>query len=148
MARDYLLHHADEEKSHWQWVINDLKRIGYKGGDPRNNLPNPACQTYIAYNVFTAVKDPLSRLAIAFVLETIGATFSKKYAQKVCQLLKLTPNQTSFFFGHGDTDVGHSQEILEIINQCELTEDQWKRMVQAVKVAGNLYKQMYNEVVK
>src|SRR3989338_7275734 len=45
-VRDYLQHHADEEKSHWQWVIGDLKNPGYAGPDPRTLLPQTACQAY------------------------------------------------------------------------------------------------------
>ena len=28
-AKEYLLHHAEEEKLHWRWVVNDLKETGY-----------------------------------------------------------------------------------------------------------------------
>src|SRR5688572_5724464 len=33
-ARDYLFHHAEEEKSHWNWILDDLKSTGYNGPDP------------------------------------------------------------------------------------------------------------------
>lgn len=31
ILREYLLQHANEEKSHWEWVISDLKNTGYDG---------------------------------------------------------------------------------------------------------------------
>ena len=70
-VRDYLLLHADEEKSHWEWVIEDLKNTGYKGPDPRETFPQPACQAYVAFNVYTALRFPIARLGIATVLESM-----------------------------------------------------------------------------
>src|SRR5206468_3604298 len=49
-ARDYLIKHAEEEKMHWTWVLNDLSTTGYNGPDPRQLFPKPACQAYIAFN--------------------------------------------------------------------------------------------------
>lgn len=146
-ARDYLIHHSDEEKSHWQWVINDLKKTGYTGPDPREDFPPAACQAYIAFNIFTAIRFPLGRLGIATVLESIGASYGKKYAMMTVEQLKLTTEQTVFFFGHGDTDVGHTADLLRVIEQCPLTEYDWKWMCHAARTAGVLYKNMYNEAV-
>lgn len=144
-VRDYLLHHADEEKSHWQWVISDLRKTGYTGPDPKDTFPETACQAYIAFNVYTAVKFPLARLAIAAVLESIGANYGKKYATLLCRQLKLKPEQALFFYGHGDTDVGHTQDIINVIDKCELSEYDWRWMVHSARTAGKLYTAMYDE---
>jgi hypothetical protein len=147
-ARDYLIHHSEEEKSHWQWVIGDLKNTGYTGKDPRELFPRTACQAYLAFNVFTALKNPLGRLAIATVLESIGATYGKKYATQLCASLKLDPKtQAVFFFGHGDTDVGHTEDLFKILEECELAEDDWEKMINCARVGGELYRSMYNEAV-
>lgn len=148
LARDYLLHHADEEKSHWEWVIGDLKNTGYTGPDPRELFPKPACQSYLAFNVYTAMKFPLGRLAIATVLESIGAGYGKKYATQLCQVLKLKPNQAVFFFGHGDTDVGHTADLIKIIDGCYLSSADWDWMCHAAFTGGHLYKSMYDEALK
>lgn len=146
-VRDYLLQHADEEKSHWQWVINDLKHTGYTGPDPRTLFPHTACQAYIAFNVYTAIRQPVARLAIAATLESIGANYGKKYATKLCQQLALKPQQASFFYGHGDTDVGHTAEILEVLDRQQLSAEQWDWMCHAARTAGRLYTAMYDEAV-
>lgn len=146
-AREYLMHHADEEKSHWQWVINDLKAVGYTGPDPRTLYPKTATQAYIAFNVYTAVKFPLGRLAIAAVLESLGATYSKKYITTICQSLKLKPEQAQFFYGHGDTDVGHTQDIYHVLAGCTLSPADWHRMAHCATTAGALYRNMYDEAV-
>lgn len=147
-VRDYLLHHADEEKSHWEWVINDLKNVGYAGPDPRELQPQLACQSYVAFNVYAAMKFPVGRLAIATVLESIGANYGKKYATLIHNNLQLNPNQITFFFGHGDTDVGHTQDILDILKGCHLTANEWGLMSHYAFVAGSLYRAMYDEAAK
>lgn len=144
-ARDYLMHHADEEKSHWTWVINDLRNTGYTGPDPKTLYPQPACQAYVAFNVYVALRKPVARLAVAAVLESIGANHGKAYAQKLVQHLDLKPEQASFFFGHGDTDVGHTADILAIIRSLPLTDEDWSWMHHAARTAGVLYRAMYNE---
>jgi len=147
-ARDYLLHHAAEERSHWQWVINDLQNTGYTGPSPLELFPKPACQAYVAFNTYTAMRAPIARLAIATVLESIGATHGKNYATKLCQILKLKPNQAVFFFGHGDTDVGHTADLLKIIDACDLSERDWDWMNHAARTAGRLYREMYDEALE
>lgn len=146
-ARDYLLHHADEEKSHWEWVINDLRNTGYTGADPRSLFPKPACQAYIAFNVYTAIRMPLARLAIAATLESIGANYGKKYAGRLCQNLALKPAQATFFYGHGDTDIGHTAEILALLDKQQLKQSDWDWMCHAARTAGQLYTAMYDEAV-
>lgn len=143
-AKDYLFHHAEEEKSHWRWVINDLKQTGY-GADIEGSHPLPACQNYVAFNYYTALKMPIARLAIAAVLEGIGAKYGAHYAREVCRLLHLKPEQAQFYFGHGDTDVGHIQDIWDVIDACDLTDEEWSWMNHAATTAGDLYKIMYDE---
>ena len=146
-VREYLMHHADEEKSHWNWVVSDLKKTGYNGPNPVDTLPKTACQAYIAFNFFVATHHPLARLAIATVLESIGASFGKKYATRLCKNLKLTPDKAQFFFGHGDTDVGHTAEIIKVIDGCELSPDEWNWMCHSAETAGKLYQAMYEEAL-
>ncbi len=147
-ARDYLLQHADEEKSHWQWVISDLRTTGWAGPDPRELFPRPACQAYVAFNVYVAVRAPLARLGIAMVLESIGARHGKAYATRLCKALQLAPDQARFFYGHGDTDVGHSRDLLEVIDRCGLGEREWAWMHHAARTAGALYQAMYDEALQ
>lgn len=145
-AKAYLMHHADEEKSHWQWVLNDLEKTGYSGSDPRSTFPPPACLTYVAFNYYTSLRHPIDRLAIAAMLESLGASHGKAYATKICRHLKLPADQAQFFFGHGDTDVGHTRDILNVLAASGLTKTDYDRMTNTVVVAGTLYRAMYDAV--
>lgn len=147
LLRDYLIEHAEEEKSHWQWIIEDLRSTGFDGPDPRSRFPQPACQQYVAFNVYTAVRMPAARLGMAAFLESVGATFGKRYATKLCTALKLRPDQAKFFYGHGDTDVGHTADILRVLGESDLTPYEWAWLGHAAQIAAGLYGAMYDAAV-
>lgn len=145
----YLFHHAEEEKDHYKWILEDLKNTGYKETSEEllNSFPAPECQAYIAFNYYTALKHPYARLGIAAMLESIGGNHSKNYATKICTALKLKHDQAKFFFGHGDTDVGHTQDILKVLKESRLTEDMWKQLINAATTGYSLYKNMYDHAL-
>lgn len=145
--RAYLLDHAVEEKDHWKWVLEDLQSSGYKGNSPLDEFPSPAAQAFIAFNYFTAYRCPIARLGTASVLEGIGATNGKKYALRLVELLGLKPHQLKFILGHGDTDVGHTQDIEEVLSAANLTPVDWGWLTHAAKTAGVLYRNMYEEAM-
>ncbi len=144
-VRSYLLHHAEEEKLHWQWVIEDLAHTGYRGPDPLTSFPTVSAAAYVAYNYSVAMRFPVGRLAIAATLESIGARYGGDSARRLMTQLNLQPHQVRFFEGHGDTDIGHTQDILDVLQTCSLSPDDWHRMCHIAEVAGHLYRQMYTE---
>lgn len=144
-ARSYLMHHAEEEKLHWQWVIEDLANTNYSGPDPRTEFPRTATAAYVAYNYSIAMRFPIGRLAIAATLESIGARYGGESARRLMTQLNLQPNQVRFFEGHGDTDIGHTKDILDVLEKCALTPGEWRQMCHVSQVAGQLYRNMYAE---
>ncbi len=148
VIRDYLIEHADEEKSHWQWVIDDLYSTGYNGADPRGTFPHPACQAYIAFNTYLALRAPIARLGTAAVLEGIGAKNGKRYGEALCRVLSLQPSQLKFVFGHGDTDVGHTADIIRVLSEADLTGHEWAWLSYAARTAGEIYKQMFEAILQ
>jgi hypothetical protein len=147
-VKSYLLHHADEEKTHWKWILSDLRETGFTDVMPDKAFPSVACEAYIAYNYYVAQRRPLCRLAIAAVLEGLGSTYSKAMATKLGQLLTLGPSQLRFFLGHGDTDVGHVKDIFDVLRRSPLSDRDWKLMEHTAKTAFILYRGMYEEAAQ
>lgn len=143
-AKEYLLEHAEDERTHWRWVLDDLKASGYKGESPRNCHPHWSCQAYIGVNNHLAIEFPLARLAIAVVLEGIGARHGIVYGRKLLEQLELKPEQASFFLSHGETDKKHIEELKDVVGGLVLTDDEWGWMTHSARVAGQLYKGMYD----
>jgi len=146
--QSYLFGHAEEERDHWRWVLSDLESTGYGGPNPLDEFPPAACAGYVAWNHWCASKGPVWRLANASYLESLGAKYGKRYAQRICQILDLGPDQASFLFGHGDTDIGHSAEILDHLSAADLTQREWDEAAHAVRVNAHLYFRMYEDMAR
>ncbi len=144
--QSYLLRHADEEKTHWQWCLTDLEKTGYRGPAAPETFPTAATSAYIAFNYFVSTYMPAARLGIAMMLESLGANYGRRIAETLMGCLKLKPDQVMFAFGHGDTDVGHAADILEVLDRAELTENEWTYLAYAASTAGILYRQIYEEI--
>jgi hypothetical protein len=144
-ARDYLLAHADEEKSHWEWILADLRAVDDPLPDPRTQLPAPACAAYVAFNVYTALRYPLARLGIAAVLEGIGAQHGTPYGQRLVADLRLGRKQATFLLAHGVLDVGHVADVQAVIDASEPSAAEWSQLSHAAEVGGLLYRRMYDE---
>jgi hypothetical protein len=144
VAKEYLLQHAEEERSHWRWVLDDLKATGYCGENPRNAPPHPTCLAFTGLQLHVAEYLPVARLAVAATLEGIGATHGGSYGRMLAQHLRLTPAQTTFFLSHGETDKTHIVELSDVIGRCELSPEEWRWMHYAAETAGVFYRAMYD----
>ncbi len=143
-AKEYLIQHAEEERIHWRWILDDLRVIGYDGPDLRQSPPHPTTQAYIGFNYYIAEEVPVARLAIALVLETIGAMVAGTYGRKLLATLNLQRSQATFFLNHADTDKKHIRDLASVIESCELTDEDWCWMIHAAKTAGEFYRAMYD----
>ncbi len=146
--KEYLLHHAEEEKSHWKWVVGDLQELGYDGPDPRDRLPEPPTLAYVAFNHFVAQRHPPARIAVATVLEAIGAELGGPYGRATVKQLGLRPNQVTFFLAHGSTDKEHIEDLWEVIGAAPLEPEEWRWMIYAAEQAGRLYAAMFDHAVR
>jgi heme oxygenase len=143
-AKEYLLQHAEEERVHWRWVLNDLAATGYMGSNPRAHPPHASCQAFLGLLYYISEEAPVARLAIAAVLEGIGARHGGTYGRKLLDALQLKPEQASFFLSHGETDKTHTVELRQAIAGCTLTLADWEWMKHAASAAGAFYRAIYD----
>ena len=143
-AREYLLVHANEERTHWQWVLDDLAATGHVGPDPRTLPAHPTTHAFIGLLHVTAERAPVARLAIASVLEGIGARLGSSHGGQLVAQLGLRRAQASFLLSHGTTDVAHTADLRAVIAGLDLGEEEWDEMDLAAEVAGRLYHAMYD----
>lgn len=147
-VRTYLMHHAEEEMNHWQWIIEDLQSTGFQGADPRSEHPTWAAQGYLSYGVYLSMFNPIGRLAMAQVLEGISGSFGTSYGMKALQSLKIKKEQAKFFLMHGELDQGHAQDIDEVLKNENLTPEQWSELEHVARTTAQLYKNIYNHSVE
>lgn len=143
-AKEYLLLHANEERTHWRWVLDDLAATGHAGPDPRTVPAHHTTHAFIGLLHVTAERAPVARLAIASVLEGIGARLGSSHGGRLVAHLQLRREQASFLLSHGTTDVTHTAELRSVIAGLDLRDDEWDAMDQAAHVAGRLYHAMYD----
>ncbi len=124
--------------------MDDLKATGYTGPDLRSEPPHYSTQAYIGLNYYIAEQVPIARLAIAAVLEGIGAAHGGKYGRMLLSALALQRSQATFFLSHAETDVVHTAELAEVIAASELTIEEWRWMKHAAETAGRFYRGMYD----
>ncbi len=147
-AREYLFHHAEEEMTHWQWILEDLKSTGYSGKDPRDLEPKIDTTAYLSYGYYLALKFPIGRLAMALVLEGISGSFGLKYGELVLQQLQLKKEQAKFYLAHGELDQGHQKDIFSILSHSKLNDDETGQLAQVAINTVTLYKRIYNSSIE
>jgi hypothetical protein len=143
-AKEYLLQHAEEERTHWRWVLDDLASTGYRGPDCVTLPIHPTTERYLGFLRDISEHTPLGRLAAAAVLEGIGATFGGQYGRRLLTLLGLEPTQATFFTSHGETDKVHTEELWQILRACELDSSEWLELEAAARLTGTYYRAMYD----
>ena len=84
---------------------------------------------------------------MACVLEGISAQFGSKYGKTFAKNLGLRKQDLLFFLAHSELDSGHAHDILEVLDQTNLTDFEWARMAHVATTTGFLYKQIYNASV-
>lgn len=143
-AKEYLLQHAEEERTHWRWVLDDLAATQHPPIDVTSLAPHPTTQRYLDFLRDISQHTPLARLAAAAVLEGIGAAFGGRYGRQLLTLLGLKPTQATFFTSHGETDQVHIQELWQVLRSCELETSEWLELEAAARLAGGYYRAMYD----
>ena len=146
--REYLFAHAEEEQHHWKWIIQNLRDTGYTGPDPREEFPTLPTQSYLAFAMYLAVKQPIARLAMAYMLESLSGELGIHYGHKFVGQLQLSKEQVSFFITHGELDQGHSDDILTVLKESQLTPYEWAWCQYAAECTAQMYTAMYNHAAK
>jgi hypothetical protein len=141
--REYLFYHAEEEQHHWKWIIQNLQDTGFNGKDPREIFPTIPTQSYISFAMYLAHKQPVARLAMAYILERLSGQLGVAYGTKAAKQLQLTKEQMSFFLLHGELDAGHSEDILDVLKDAPLSPYEWAWCEYAAECTLHLYRELY-----
>ena len=65
--------------------------------------------------------------------------------QRLVSGLGLSREQASFFLSHGALDVGHVADVMAVIDESEPSPAEWDWLCHAARMAGLLYRRMYDE---
>jgi len=104
---------AGEEDGHHVWAINDLGNIGISRDTVERTLPSAAVQAYNAFGRYSAERDPVAVIGIAWTLEWFGFARARLAADRMVAHSGI-PNiaaAVTFLRSHGDADGGHIREL-------------------------------------
>lgn len=103
---------AGEEDGHEQWVLEDLRALGYSPDVVNEVAPSPAVMAYVHWNQAVVNSDePAGFLGTAYVLEALSERLSGQAAEALEGLAGFK-GAVRFLKGHGEADAEHAPALL------------------------------------
>jgi pyrroloquinoline quinone (PQQ) biosynthesis protein C len=124
---ELLLQKATEESGHEQWLLADLKNLGWSAERVHAAERAPAVDAYISWNFFTSRAGvPTAFLGTAYILEYLSVTRASGAVARLL-LANAIPNirkAVTFLRSHGDADGDHVAELTSVLRTLTDREDQ------------------------
>lgn len=115
---ELLFEKADEEYHHEVLLDNDIEKLGMSAADALSSGPGPWVNAYNAWIAAISESDtPAAYLGSAYVLEAL-AVHRASQAAKALEANSSIPaidKATSFLRVHGEADVGHVEELENVL---------------------------------
>ena len=107
--------HAEEEKEHYKWYLDDLEAIGFKRYEIENTIPDGQILNLLgAQFALAATVDPVSVLGYFYAMECHPGDPSaiRERARK----LSIPAEGLRTILYHTEVDKEHKKEIIELVN--------------------------------
>ena len=119
---DYLSRHVSHEEGHDQWLLEDLEVLGVKSTDVLRRIPLPSVAVLVGAQYYWLHHyHPVSLLGHMAVME--GYPPSAGFADRLQQLTGYPRNAFTSIRRHEHLDVGHGEELFEVIDGLRLTRE-------------------------
>jgi pyrroloquinoline quinone (PQQ) biosynthesis protein C len=119
-VRSFLYAHAEEEKGHELWVLEDGAVVGGAGfvDQAKHARPCEEIQGMIGFNYAATERDhTCAVLGMVLALEAIAARIAGGAAQAVSKALHLAePAGVRFLSSHGPMDTSHLAELASVLD--------------------------------
>jgi pyrroloquinoline quinone (PQQ) biosynthesis protein C len=141
-----LLQKASEEQGHEQWLLADLRRLGWTPGQVNRTVRSPAVAAYVAWNRFTAVDGaPVAFLGTSYVLEYLSVHRARMAADRLVARGAI-PNihkAITFLRGHADADAEHVAQLSAVLRSLTAPEEQ-AALVLSARTTRALYMGLFS----
>jgi hypothetical protein len=116
----YLLEHAEEERGHDEWILDDLERLGIDRERVAARLPYPSVATLVGAQYYWARHaHPVAMLGYLAVLENPAAP---EFLESVAARTGIPHSSMSTLLRHARLDVGHVAEFDRMLDTLPLSE--------------------------
>jgi Iron-containing redox enzyme len=119
---DYLRRHAEEERGHDEWLLQDLQSVGVDSAELLRRPSSGAVAALIgAQYYWTLHYHPVCILGYLIVLE--GNPPSQRSLQDLQGRSGLPPSAFRTMLEHADLDIDHAAELADLLDRLPLSPD-------------------------
>lgn len=149
--------HAHEERYHWQWLLEDLEKLGFNDiqsygksikflwGEETKKTRDVCRLT----DVYTFQADPIYKLVAIQVAEVTANIFFTVAETVAEELQEITQKHYAYFGGcHLDKENSHQinqPEKWQIVTELQLTEEARQKAIEIVETLFQAYLDVMNE---
>ena len=117
---DYLRRHADEERGHDEWLLQDLQSVGVASTELLSRPPSGAVAALVGAQYYWVLHyHPVSILGYLMVIE--GNPPDRRGLQDFQSRSGLPPSAFRTMLEHADLDIGHAAELDDLLDRLPLS---------------------------
>jgi hypothetical protein len=117
---DYLRRHADEERGHDEWLLQDLQSVGVASTELLSRPPSGAVAALVGAQYYWVLHyHPVSILGYLMVIE--GNPPNRRGLQDFQSRSGLPPSAFRTMLEHADLDIGHAAELDDLLDRLPLS---------------------------
>jgi pyrroloquinoline quinone (PQQ) biosynthesis protein C len=144
--RTEIVHYAEEEEGHDQWILNDITAAGGNAEAARNSTPSHATDAMVGYAYDTVMRrNPVGFFGMVFVLEGTSVSLALNAADQIQRALALPASALTYLRSHGQLDQEHIHHLSGILDRLDNAEDR-SAVVQCARVMFTLYGNVFREL--
>ena len=117
---DYLRRHAEEERGHDEWLLQDLQSVGVASAELLGRPPSGAVAALVGAQYYWVLHyHPVSILGYLMVIE--GNPPNRRGLQDFQSRSGLPPSAFRTMLEHADLDIGHAAELDDLLDRLPLS---------------------------
>jgi hypothetical protein len=139
-----IVDYVGEEYGHEQWILDDLRALGYDADALVACGPSFATELMVSYAYDTVQRrNPVGLFGMVFVLETTSAALAGRAAGVIGERLGVPRTALRYLTSHGKLDVEHVANLAALVNRLDEAADR-----HAVTAAALAVYELYGDVFR
>lgn len=136
--------YIEEEQSHDEWILDDIRACGADAEAVRNGQPGVAAEVMVAYAYDTIQRrNPLGFFGMVHVLEGTSVSLALLAADSIQKPLNLPDAAFSYLRSHGTLDQEHTAHFQLLMDRIDDPKDQAD-----IVHGANVFFRLYGEVFR
>ena len=138
--RSKVIGHAFDEHRDYEMLESDFVTVGGKLQDIRSAPRNIGTEALASFLMQQAsLPNPVDLLGAMFIIEGLGQKMAQGWAQRIQEVLAVSPEATKFLSYHGLNDDQHLAKLHSILDSDAVTDETAPRILKTAKVVARLY---------